>query len=283
MLVRPLALGQLLRRTVVRPRSVAALLACHTSELAFRLIVQAIFPDEATAIWQAGQPGASRETARVEAFLRRVEAQFCPLYEAEEYDQVAWGIPFIRLGWRYEDFHALDRRLGELLLLCLCEAPVDVRVPLLDWAEARVPPEVLTRLPPHGFSPAELHAQFDGTSCVAIAEFADWLWGDTATAFLDYDDEVEVMDADWTLENLLDLAAQWRRAQAILDRIDALAAWLEADPATHFTRLLDAALGQDAGLIYQRTRRLYELEITDRGLVAIDHAEHLPLPVGAAP
>ena len=283
MIARPLRLGQLLRRTVISPRSVADLLNCHAAALEFRLIVEAIFPDEAAELWQTRQAGATREAARVVAFLRRVETQFFPLYDVEEYDQVVAGIPFVRLGWSYEAFHDVERRLGELLLLVLCQAPVHVRVPLLDWAATHIPPNVLAQVPEGGFPPDALHHRFDGTSCVAVAEFADWLWGETGNAFLNLDDEVAVTDAPWTRETVVDLAAQWQCAQALLDRIEALVAWLEADPATRFAQLVEAALGDDAQLTYQRSRRLYELEITARGLVVIPHDEPaaLPLPGGA--
>ena len=283
MIVRRLALGYMLRRTVARPRSAAALLAGHASQLTFRRIVEQVFPDAASDIWNTRRPGESRETARVEAFLGRIEADFFPVYACEEYDQVVWGIPFVRLGWSFEDFHDLERRLGELLLLVLCQAPVDMRVPLLDWAEAHVPRDVLARIPNEGFSLDELNAWFDGTSCAGVAEFAYWLWSETGTAFLDLSDDVEVTDAEWSRENVLDLAEQWLRARDILDRIDALATWLEADPTVHFTELLDAALGHDARLVYERTRRLYVLEITERGLVPIERDDGaVALPLGAA-
>ena len=283
MIVRPLALDSLLRRTAARPRSAAALLAGHASQLAFRHIVEQVFPDAAADIWNAQRPGESRETTRVEAFLGRIEANFFPVYACEEYDQVVWGIPFVRLGWSFEAFHDLERRLGELLLLVLCQAPVDMRVPLLDWAEGHIPRDLLARIPDEGFSLDEVHSQFDGTSCTSVAEFADWLWSETGTAFLDLSDDVEVTDAEWSRENVLDLAAQWQQARDILDRIDDLATWLEADPAAHFAQLLDAALGHDARLVYERTRRLYVVEISERGLVPIEHDDGaIALPVGAA-
>ena len=57
-------------------------------------------------------------------------------YEVEEYDQVVWGIPFVRNGWPYEAFHDLDRRPGETLLLALSALPLGrdegARVALLD-------------------------------------------------------------------------------------------------------------------------------------------------------
>ncbi|MCW5882144.1 MAG: hypothetical protein KIS91_14530, partial [Anaerolineae bacterium] len=183
--------------------------------------------------------------------------------------------------------HDLDRRPGETLLLALSALPLGrdegARVALLDAAATYVSRDDLARIPPGGFPPTALHACFDGTSCVAVAEFADWLWGETDTVFLDLDDEIEVLHAEWTRENVLDLAAQWQRALAILGRIDDLVAWLETDPTPRFGQLLDAGLGCDARLIYERTRRLYACEITEEGLVVIpdDEPAHVALPLGA--
>ncbi len=272
---------------MVRPRSVAAFLVGHESEREFCRIIHAILPHVEAEIWHADGHGLSREQARVRLFQRHVEAEHFPIYEVEEYDQVVWGIPFVRNGWPYEAFHDLDRRPGETLLLALSALPLGrdegARVALLDAAATYVSRDDLARIPPGGFPPTALHACFDGTSCVAVAEFADWLWGETDTVFLDLDDEIEVLHAEWTRENVLDLAAQWQRALAILGRIDDLVAWLETDPTPRFGQLLDAGLGCDARLIYERTRRLYACEITEEGLVVIpdDEPAHVALPLGA--
>lgn len=150
------------------------------------------------------------------------------MYEVEDYEQVIYTIPFVRDGWSYDRLHELDLPPGRLLLFALCAQPVaggmDSRVPLLDAAERSVPAAVLREVPAGGLEPDELHARLDGTPYAGAAAFADWLWGDTGMVFLDYDDEVEVMDADWTPDVVAALAAQWRRASALLDRIDALAA-----------------------------------------------------------
>ena len=289
-LICPRALGMALRRTPVTPTSVAARLSGHTGALAFRRIVQEIFPDAAAEILAADKPGATREQARVWSFLHKVEAELFPVYELEEYDQVAWGIPFIREGWSYDRLHELEMPPGRLLLFALCAQPVvggmDSRVPLLDAAERYVPRALLLDLPAGGLEPAELHERLNGTAYAAAAEFADWLWGETGTVFLDLDDEVEVSDADWTREIVDELARQWRIATVLLDRIDALATWLEADPPAHFARLLDAALGRDPHLNYLHMRRLHVCEITEAGLVPITHdlgtePGPIPLPVGA--
>jgi hypothetical protein len=282
---RPLALGRALRRTPVGPRAVAALLEGQDGYRAFRAIVRDIFADAEAEILAAELPGESRETARVYAFTERVEATWFPIYEVDEYDQLAFGIPFVRNAWSYERFHELDLRPGELLLFALCAQPyeADTRISLLDAAEAHVPRTLLSEFPPGGFTPAELRERLDGTPYAGAADYADWLWGETETVFLDIDEEI-VADVEWSRENVLELADQWRRAQDILDRIGQLATWIEDDPAAHFARLLDAILGRDAHLDYLRMRRCHACEITEQGLVAIpyDAPDSLPLPVDAA-
>ncbi len=285
MISSPLALGRALARTPVAPRSVAALLEGQEGFRAFREIVRDLFPEAEADILAATEPRHTRETARVYAFINRVEATWFPVYECEEYDQVAFGIPFVRNAWDYERFHEVDLRPGELLLFALCAQPyeADTRVPLLDAAEEHVPRALLSEIPPDGFTPAELHECLDGMPFAAAADYADWLWGETETVFLDVEEEM-VADVEWTRANVLELADQWHRAQGILDRIGALTAWIEADPATRFARLLDAALGRDAHLTYLQMRRFYACEITEEGLVAIrcDEPELLTLPMGAA-
>jgi len=284
-IVRPSALGGLLRRTPVRPTSVATLLGNHEAYLAFRRILHDIFPDAENEILDARSEGGNRENARVWAFDHRIEEEYFPLYEADEFEQLVCGIPFVRNAWTWERFHEVDLGTGELLLFALCSQPYadgeDTRVALLDTGEGHVPRELLGEIPAGGFTPAELHARLDDTTFAAAAQFADWLWADTGLAFLDVSDE-EVVDVEWTRENVLALAEQWTRARAILDRITALESWLEAEPVAHFARLLDAALGRDAHLNYKRERRLYACEITPDGLVSIrPDAEPVSLPLDA--
>jgi hypothetical protein len=234
--------------------------------------VAEIFPNTASEILAATQPGTSREQARVWAFLHRVEAEFVPVYEVDDYEQVVLGIPFIRNAWTLDRLHELDMPVGQLLLLALCAQPyagMDTRIPLLDAVAGVVAPTILADLPADGFAPDELHTRLDGTPYAAAGEFAAWVWGESGSVFLDLDDEIEVSDADWTPEVIAELTAQWRVAGAILDRIDALAAWLEANPPARFARLLDAALGRDMHLIYEQERSHYAIEITETGLVPI--------------
>jgi hypothetical protein len=268
----------------VRPTNVAALLDGHAAQLEFRRIVEAIFPDGANEILAVRRPGERREHTRVAAFVDRVNAELFPVYEVEEYEQVCGGVPLVRNGWNYERHHDLDMQAGELVLSTLCAPAYDdgARPALLDAAEQHVPRLLLVAIPDGGLTPTDLHARLDGTPYVAAAEFADWLWSQTETIFLDADDEVDV-DVEWNRENVDLLAEQWQRAEEILDRITALTRWLEADLPTRFARLVDAVLERDHHLAYLHERRCYAFEITPDGLVAVqpDERDAVPVPIGA--
>jgi hypothetical protein len=245
---RPSALGAWLHRLPVPPCDVARLLGSWDAYAAFRRIVREIFPAaEAEILAANGATALERESERCSAFIRRVEAEYFPCYELEEYEQFACGVPFVRFGWGYEDFHNLDMPAGKLLLLALCEQPYptghDTRIPLLDAVSGALPAEQVARIPRQGLHPTQLHERLDGTRFAAAAEFADWLWSSTGTIFLDADDEVEIYDAEWSREVVLALAEEWRAAAPIMDRVKALEGWLEEDPPRHFAELLDAVLG----------------------------------------
>lgn len=280
------SLAKLLRRTPVAPASVAALLDHQEALSEFRQIVRTLFPDAEAEIWAARAHSGQREIARVWEFLHRVEAEFFPIYQCDEYEEVVRGVPFVRNAWDYERFHQLDLRPGELLLFVFCAYPYDdggIRLPALDAAEALVSKEILRDIPEDGLAPMTLRERLEGTPYAAAADFAAWLWGETGSVFLDVDDEVEIVDAEWTQEVVQDLVQQWRQAQQILDRIDALEVWIEANPALHFARLLDAALGRDPHMAYVQQRRFYDHEITAQGIVPITHEPaDVPLSVGAA-
>jgi hypothetical protein len=260
--------------------------------LAFRSLVRQVFPDEAAGILAAHQPsgpGVDQETARVWAFCQKVESELFPIYEAEEYEQIVCCIPFVRFGWSYDSFHDLERPPGHLLLMVLCAQPysdeLDARVPLLEAAaNLGVGPESLAELRDCGVAPDELHKRLDGTPFQAAADFADWAWGQTGSAFLDLDDETEIGEVAWTPESVHDLAEQWHQTQAILERIDRLAAWLAAEPGPRFAALVDVALGHPAHLCYERERRLYACEITEAGIVGVPDRgpDDFPVPAGLA-
>lgn len=271
-MLRPSQLGQWLRRSPLRPGSVAALFDRQEPVLLFRRIVQECFPaDVAERILNASAPGRDRESARLGAFVTAFEQVYFPLEEPVEYAQLCYGIPFRRYGWSCDDRHEIDGLCpGTLLLMLLCACPYDSgRVALLDAAGCYLSPETLAQVPEDGIEPAELHTRLNGTPFAALVTFCDWLWSATGTAFLDasWDDELE--NAEWDSATVAALASEWQVARALLEQIDALSTWLEADPQDHFTRLLLAALGRDPHFAYQRVRRFYHGEFTLGGISPI--------------
>ena len=268
----PRALATSLRRTPARPTSVAESLQGLDLLREFRRIVVSVFPEEAAAILGARSPGERREVARVEALVRVVCALF-PVDECDSYEGIVGGIPFVRLGWDIERIESLDSRPGELMLLAVCEWPYDLgpgpRVALLDALAALVPADVLREVPEGGVAPETLRERLAATPYLPAAVFADWLFGQTDTVFLDCDLECDHESIEWTPENVAELAAEWRRADGILTSVGDFADWLEVDPAARFASLARAALGRDPGAIYRQRRRLYACEITTAGLVEI--------------
>lgn len=282
-------LGRLLRRAPVRPTSVVALLGRRGAYEAFRRLVREFVPDAEAAIMAAGQGGAGREAERCWAFLRAMERAYFPVHDLEEYEQVTYDIPIVRNAWSSERFHNVDLRLGELLLFALSAHPYEpgARVALLDAAEARAPRALLrpllAEIPDEGVPPDVLRERLGGTRYAGAADFADWLWGATGSVFLDVDDD-EWLEIEWSRENVLELADEWRRAEAVLDRIDELVAWLEADPVPRFRELLGGALVHDFPSTYEQHRRAYACEITDAGVVPVpgdDDSSHACSSSGA--
>jgi hypothetical protein len=246
----PHTLARALRRAPPLPTGVVHLLGNLGVELAFRELVRRLLPGEVEAILRPASAGTSaghrREAERAWAFCSAFERRYFPIFEVEEIEYLVACVPFQRMGWSYDAFHELDQRPGTLMLRALCaepyEANLGARVSLLETVQnLGVPRELLLRVPEDGLPPTALHAALDGTPHAAAAEFADWTWGQTDTAFLDFDDDMEISDADWSDEIIQELTQQWRKADAIMSRVAAIEAWLERDPANHFAVLLEAA------------------------------------------
>jgi hypothetical protein len=216
-------------------------------ELAFRELVRRLLPDDAESLLAKGRTGADREAERAWAFCAAVESRYFPIYECEELEPLVYSIPFQRFGWSYDAFHELDQRPGTLLLRAICAEPyagsMGTRVPLLEAvANLGIPQTLLRRVPADGVSPEDLHARLDGTRFAAVADFADWTWGQTDLAFLDFDDEVEVADADWSDEVIQELTRQWQASEALMNRVAALQEWLEQAPGPNFAALVTAVI-----------------------------------------
>lgn len=265
------ALGHALRRSPPRPSALARSFRGGAGAGEFRAIVDLVFPADADALMKADLPPLNRAASRVDAFLCRVARDRFAVYQPDfddaywdgaEYDQVTRGIPFVRFGWTEEERHELDARPGFLLLMALCADPDGDaspagwspdddrddgwRVALLDALASGIgiPAAALARLPRRGLEPAELHRRLAGGRFAAAADFARWFASGTDLACLDLseDDDYPV---PWTRDNVATLAGEWPRAEALLERVGELAAWLEEAPVARFTALLDALLADD--------------------------------------
>jgi hypothetical protein len=205
---------------------------------------------------RAEGPAPGDEAARVRAFIDLLGETRFPiddfaLWEAGEatHDALLAGIPFARHGWCYDDLHDApgSHRPGFALLRALAADPDDGvgiagRGALLDHLGARgIPHHLLAPLADWGLSAATLETRLAGTRFAAAADFARWIAQDTGLAFLDYADDDGLGEAPWSRRHVAILAEQWPRARALLDAVEALAAWLESDPPAHFAQLLGAA------------------------------------------
>lgn len=189
------------------------------------------------------------------------------------------AMPVELKGMSYNAWHELDMRPGYVLLLSLVVYPYDgdmrdedreywldeygvrqpedgtlmeifngARVPLIDLTQNLVGP-IARRLPANGWTDEELHLMTDGTAYDGVGHFASWVMSKTGCVILDtcYDD-VGYMEGwgepqfRWSEFNTTTLAREWPKLQQIREKIDRIVEWVEEDPVTRFTELLEFLL-----------------------------------------
>jgi len=164
------------------------------------------------------------------------------------YEDMTAGIPLARYGWDDDDLCSIhDFRPAYLLLFALSEATYeddDYRTGVLGELDGLLPAALLDRIPVYGIPRDELRAALGVGPFAALADFAAWIARETGLEHLDTCHE-EGVETAWTRLNLLRLRDEWPRADALLERVGALVAWLEADGAdtpSRFAALATAAL-----------------------------------------
>lgn len=174
-----------------------------------------------------------------------------PMEDSEEVMEiVAHGIPIARGGLSYDDYHDLDRfSPGQLLLLGLVKYPYwepqemqGARVALLETcAKVLRDEELIKRIPEGGWSPEELHSMLDGSRFAGAATFADWVWHQTGTDFLDcdYEDYVEI---PWSREAVEELTRHHARGRQVMAETNSLVDWLDDALARNFREMMEFIL-----------------------------------------
>lgn len=253
-----------------RPAGPRSLAGAIERDLYFRVevparfveIVATAFPDDAAvqgAILDAGGPGCPDEAARVEAFLAAVDQWLFPVEDwFEEYDAVIRAIPFRPLGFEAEALEELSERPGYQALIALVAPDAPAAAPRSELLHGRcgVSPATLALLPREPPPLGLLHRRFAGGPHAAVVDMARWLRAETGTAFLDNTYETtEWHWWPWTAWHVAELVDQWASADALLDRVNALADWLEEDLPRRFRDLLLLAGRRDAGGRSRRAAR----------------------------
>ena len=236
-----------LGRPALAPSAVAAAIGVYAEQRAFEQIVRDVWPsgDTARAILDARRPGERREATRVWAFAERFAADYFPLQLCEEYAEIVGEVPFYRFGFSYDEVEAYNGRIGYLMLLiAVLGGAMPGLVAHCDALreEAGIGVETLNLIAADQREPASIDAALVGTPYAAMGDLARWLYGDTGSCFLDITWDMQVVDnEDWTPGIIAMLTAEWRAAEALMARVDALATLLESDPDAHFAALLRAA------------------------------------------
>lgn len=237
----------LAKRLAAGPPSIRALI--HLLDqgemvMEFVRIVREFLPDHEAEIM------ARSPDERVGAFAGLFEQRYFPLDDRwvmddeEDYYALVTAIPIPRAAISYDDYHELEGwRPPFLLLLGIVASPWEMdegaRVPILETCAKLVGEDLIKLIPPQGWERAELHRRLDGTPLEGVALFADSLWRETDTVFLDVDWEEDLLDLDWTRENVEYLTERWPRAVQIQGRVREVEQWLEKAPAENFRHLLN--------------------------------------------
>jgi hypothetical protein len=123
------------------------------------------------------------------------------------------------------------------------------RIPLLDKVQRMVGEDIVRKIPPQGWEPAELHKMTNGTKFEGVGEFADWVCGQTGCVMLDTAyDNCDYVEGDgepvfqWTKRNVDIITEQWPKVKAIRAKMDHIVEWLETDQVSHFTELVNCLL-----------------------------------------
>ena len=228
----------------------------------FAGLVRRLFPQEAEAALTAPDI-----RTRVERFARLFGERHFPLYAPffeffmDEGDEPPWtwlrrGIPFELMGFGDDGLHEMwdgyREGLSALVLLVkppdsFYEEPDRLRVAWLESAAARIPQEILERIPQGGIPLDDLTDALKETGFEGAAQAASWVFAETGNFFLDasYEDGNYDGFADpWDDDIIKEGTEEWRKASVLMDAVSRLTDWLEEDLPGRFAEMLDFTLGR---------------------------------------
>lgn len=213
---------------------------------------------------------------QIAEFARRFEHRYFPLQEyfqygeCEEYRQITMGIPIIPLGLCWDDYHEItDWRRGFQMMSYVMASPYrdddGARVALGESCLEYLPRSLLERVPQGGFGYDEFQETLKGTRFEALIRWAQRM-GHNSTGNLFLDEDEESLNSsgqypDWSKQNVQELTSEWQQAQVILQKIDELSDYLEADPEEHFAELLDMLEGRPYATTTRRYKEGVQLEM----------------------
>lgn len=193
--------------------------------------------------------------ARIAAFSQHFAERHFPLDdnfmwgdvdEDEGYDQLMFFIPIPRGGMDWDDYQDFTSfAAGYQYMLALIESPYEAfgdegsRVSLLDEVSKTLGKPLVKRIPKQGWPPQELHRLLAGTEFEAVALFADEVWHDTGTVFLDCTYDEDLSGLDWDRETVEYLTECYEKAQVYERLVHEMRERLEDDPRGVMLQVLD--------------------------------------------
>ena len=244
--------------TPSKPSYVLEILSHAEDHLWFKNLVCKFLPESADEI--ISMP---RTEDKLESFCQEFRKRFFELdenyvvdslaerelNECSPFSELRAGIPCQMMGIDLESLHDLWESYGVGIgLISLTAGTEDVlwgdpglRYAWMEEARAIVPDEVLRELPEEGYHPQVLREACWNNSYRPLSMSVDWVCQITGNHMLDtshYDDMHWSNLPEWDWEVIEILTTHYHQATKAWSRMSKFRSWLEADPASRFTRVV---------------------------------------------
>ena len=130
-----------------------------------------------------------------------------------------------------------------------------IRISWLEDAADYLGQDTLDLIPTNGIPQRIIAEALEHSQFKPVADVATWAYALTDNPFLYYsrDDDLQSEPDFFDYEVVKNLTAQWYEATSTMQGIENMAAWIEADPATNFTSILNHILQSPAYMELQAT------------------------------